>query len=111
MSLYFQDVIPCLLDSPDSILQTLLSRKGRDYVIACVATMETANRVSQQLKSLCWPVTVCVDGEGFEKLLQKDIVISKHFRPRTGYAYSLLMRAKNFEKSGIIGLSGPKSAF
>ena len=102
----FQDVIPCIQQSPDSMLQQLLNRRGCGHSIVCVATIETANRVSQYLEAFCWPVRVVRAGdvgggrgrgggggrgkggggggeEGIEQLLQKETVVSKIiFSPR-----------------------------
>lgn len=73
-------MIPCLDHSPESILQQLLNQRGCGHSIISVSTMETATRVLQYLKTLCWPVKVArAEGEvrGFEQLLQKEMVISK----------------------------------
>ena len=76
-------MIPCLQHSPESILQQLLNRRGCGHSIICVATMETANKVSQNLKALCWPVMVSreegwgEEDEGLEQLLQREMVVSE----------------------------------
>ena len=78
MNLSFQDVIPCLEHGPDSILRQQLPNMSPGTVV-CVATTETASSLTQQLRTLCFPVSVVSEGsrKNLEELFHKKIVVSK----------------------------------
>ena len=84
------------------MLQQLLCRGGCGRSVVCVATMETAHRVSQYLETLCWPVGIASVGgggggggggegklESVEQLLQREMVASELLKSCTSRLFAI----------------------